>query len=208
VTRPLRVAIADDHPLMLAAVRRALERDGGIEVVGEARSGGALLELVDRLHVDAVLLDLRMPGGDGLSTLSALRARRPGVTAIVLSAFEDADDIREAEARGAAGYLVKTISPLHLGDAVRRLAGPRAGRAQDAPERPRRDTPRHERHLLTSRELEILRLLADGRSNRQIARRLRLSPHTIKFHLSNVYRKLGVTNRTEAATMAHRGGIT
>jgi DNA-binding NarL/FixJ family response regulator len=194
---------------MLAAIRRALERDGGIEVVGEARSGGALLALVDRLHVDAVLLDLRMPGGDGLSTLSALRARRPGVTAIVLSAFEDAEDIREAEVRGAAGYLVKTISPLHLGAAVRRLAGARPPTV-DAPERTRREgqAPRHERHLLTSRELEILRLLADGRSNRQIARRLRLSPHTIKFHLSNVYRKLGVTNRTEAATMAHRGGIT
>jgi DNA-binding NarL/FixJ family response regulator len=194
---------------MLAAIRRALERDGGIEVVGEARSGEALLELVERLPVDAVLLDLRMPGLDGLSTLSALRAQRPGVAAVVLSAYEEAEDVREALARGAVGYLVKTINPLHLGPAVRRLvAGGDEG--IEALESQRREgfVPRHERHRLTARELQILRLLADGRSNTQIARRLRLSPHTIKFHLSNVYRKLGVTNRTEAASMAHRGGFT
>jgi DNA-binding NarL/FixJ family response regulator len=194
---------------MLAAIRRALERDGGIEVVGEARSGEALLELVERLPVDAVLLDLRMPRGDGLSTLSALRAQRPGVAAVVLSAYEEAEDVREALARGAAGYLVKTINPLHLGPAVRRLVAGGNERVE-ALESQRREgfVPRHERHRLTARELQILRLLSEGRSNTQIARRLRLSPHTIKFHLSNVYRKLGVTNRTEAASMAHRGGFT
>ena len=205
---PLRVAIADDHRLMLAGIRRALERSPDIQVVGEASNGEEVLELVERAHPDVVMLDVRMPRRDGLSTLSELRRQHPDLVVIMLSASEDAESIEDALQRGASGYVFKSINPLDLPSTIRqviegsvyhpRARGTGAGAPAAAPAAGAG---------LSDRELDILRLVAEGLSNADIASRLFVTGQTVKFHLSNIYRKLGVANRTEATRFAYRNGL-
>lgn len=215
-TPPLRVAIADDHRLMLDGIKRALETAPDIEVVGEAMSGEQMLALVPEVQPDVVILDLRMPHGDGLSTLSRLREDNPDLKVIILSMFEDPEHIDEALRRGAAGYVVKSINPLDLPSTIRQVVegnvyhapgrGPRMGQEPGGAE-VRRGGGEGREPGLTERELSILRLVAEGLSNHEIAARLFVAEQTIKFHLSNVYRKLGVANRTEATRYAYRRGL-
>jgi DNA-binding NarL/FixJ family response regulator len=203
----LRVLIADDHRLVIAGLRAALYEDDGIEVVGEASTGRSAVELARTLEPDLVLLDLRMPDGDGMWALRELREVLPEVRVIVLSMYDDHDVVDSAIGEGATGYIVKSIDPRDLSAAIRQtMAGtvftagavidPRGARV--AASRPAG---------ITERELEALRLVAEGLSNAQIARRLWVTEQTIKFHLSNVYRKLGVSNRTEASRWAQRQGL-
>jgi DNA-binding NarL/FixJ family response regulator len=206
---PLRVAIADDHRLMLAGIRRALERAPDIQVVGEAMSGEEALALVARTQPDVVMLDLRMPHGDGLSTLHQLRQANPDLVVIILSASEDPAHIDEALGRGASGYVFKSINPLDLPSTIRQVIEgsvhhPRA-RGAAVPSGAPQATPRSAG--LSERELDILRLVAEGLSNVEIASRLFVTGQTVKFHLSNIYRKLGVSNRTEATRFAYRNGL-
>jgi len=206
---PLRVAIADDHRLMLAGIRRALERSPDIQVVGEASNGEEVLELVERATPDVVMLDLRMPRRDGLSTLTELRRQHPDLVVIMLSASEDAEHIEDALQRGASGYVFKSINPLDLPSTIRQVIEgsvhhPRArgaGGGAPAPAAPAQAAG------LSDRELDILRLVAEGLSNTDIASRLFVTGQTVKFHLSNIYRKLGVSNRTEATRFAYRNGL-
>jgi len=173
--QPLRVAIADDHRLMLDGIKRALETAPDIRVVGEAMSGDEMLTIVPKVNPDVVILDLRMPRGS----------------------------------QGAAGYVVKSINPLDLPSTIRQVvegtvyhpAG-RGGGGEGAGAAP---TPAP--GGLTERELAILRLVAEGMSNLDIASRLYVTEQTVKFHLSNIYRKLGVANRTEATRYAYRNGL-
>ena len=207
--QPLRVAIADDHRLMLAGIRRALERSPDIQVVGEASNGEEVLELVERANPDVVMLDVRMPRRDGLSTLTELRRQHPDLVVIMLSASEDAAHIEDALQRGASGYVFKSINPLDLPSTIRQVIEgsvhhPRArgtGGAAPAAATPAQGTG------LSDRELDILRLVAEGLSNTDIASRLFVTGQTVKFHLSNIYRKLGVANRTEATRFAYRNGL-
>ena len=207
--QPLRVAIADDHRLMLDGIKRALETAPDIRVVGEAMSGDEMLTIVPKVNPDVVILDLRMPRGDGLSTLGKLRKDYPDLKVIVLSMFEDSEHIDQALAQGAAGYVVKSINPLDLPSTIRQVvegtvyhpAG-RGGGGGDANAAP---TPAP--GGLTERELAILRLVAEGMSNLDIASKLYVTEQTVKFHLSNIYRKLGVANRTEATRYAYRNGL-
>jgi DNA-binding NarL/FixJ family response regulator len=205
---PLRIAIADDHRLVLAGIRRAFERAPDMEVVAEAMSGEDLLALVAETHPDVVLLDLRMPGGDGLWTLGELRRKNPELIVIVLSASESPVHIEQALSMGAASFVSKTINPLDLPSTVRQViegtvhhrgvlggGGETAQRPQPAP------------GGLSEREMDILRLVAEGLSNQEIAGRLFVTGQTVKFHLSNIYRKLGVGNRTEASRFAYRMGV-
>jgi DNA-binding NarL/FixJ family response regulator len=208
---PLRVAIADDHRLMLDGIKRALEQAPDIKVVGEAMSGDEMLTIVPKVHPDVVILDLRMPNGDGLSTLAQLRKAYPDLKVIILSMFEDSENIDRALHGGAAGYVVKSINPLDLPSTIRQVVEgtvyhprTRGGESGNAPSPP---TPQATPGGLTERELSILRLVAEGLSNLEIASRLFVTEQTVKFHLSNIYRKLGVGNRTEATRYAYRNGL-
>ena len=190
-----KVLIADDHQLMLAAVRMALESATDIEIVGEAQAGDKLLPLVGRTSPDVVLLDLRMPGMDGLRCLELLRERHPTVKAIVLSGNDDPAAVEASLARGAVAFIQKTVDPADLAAVIRQaIAGHvfyahRTGSPVAAP---------LAEWDLTPRETEILVALAEGHSNKQMAQEFWLSAQTIKYHLTNIYRKLGVGSRTEA----------
>jgi DNA-binding NarL/FixJ family response regulator len=208
--KSLRVAIADDHRLMLAGIRRALERAPDIQVVGEAMNGEEVLALVERSSPDVVMLDLRMPRRDGLSTLSELRRQHPDLVVIILSASEDSSHIEEALERGASGYVFKSINPLDLPSTIRQVIEgsvhhPRARGAGGSATSVQ--TAAAPTGGLSDRELDILRLVAEGLSNVEIASRLFVTGQTVKFHLSNIYRKLGVANRTEATRFAYRSGL-
>ncbi len=209
--RPLRVAIADDHRLMLDGIRRALETAPDIRVVGEAMSGEEMIALVPRVRPDVVIMDLRMPNGDGLTTLARLKKDHPDLKVIILSMFDDPEHIERALQQGAAGYVVKSINPLDLPSPVRQVVEgtvyhPR-GRGVDGAMGGVPQTAAQASGL-TERELSILKLVAEGLSNLEIANRLFVTEQTVKFHLSNIYRKLGVANRTEATRYAYRNGLT
>jgi DNA-binding NarL/FixJ family response regulator len=201
----VRVLIADDHRLMVEGTKQALERAGGFDVVGEAVNGGQVLPLVRRLQPDLVLLDLRMPQMDGLTCLTKIRKEFPDMKVAMLSVSQDPELIQTALKRGANAYIVKSIDPDDLAGALRQaLEGnvfTTAGITEDPGERAAKDAG------LTDRELGIIRAVARGLSNEAISKELWVAEQTVKFHLTNIYRKLGVTNRTEAARYAFEQGL-
>jgi two-component system, NarL family, response regulator YdfI len=205
--RRLRVLIADDHELMVEAVRLALaEAEQEFEIVASTTRGPQVLPLVARTQPDLVLLDLRMPGMDGLTCLELLRQRHPAVKAVVLSGVEDPNVMRAAFSRGAIAYIRKQVDPRDLPSALRQAANgtvtqPIFGEAEEPQQTPADDAG------LTEREVAILRALGDGMSNKQIAQQLWLAEQTVKFHLTNLYRKLDVSTRTEAVNAAYRRGL-
>ena len=203
--RRLKILLADDHRLMVEAVGLALEEDKGIEIVGSAENGSQVLPLVERTKPDLVVLDLQMPGMDGLTCIKLLRERFPEVRTAVLSGF-DSDEMIDAALRvGASAFISKTIDPAELPAALRRaVEAPVAeaiGRAKK-----RLDSAVAEKGL-TEREVAVLQALAQGQSNKEIARTLWLAEQTVKFHLTNIYRKLNVRSRTEAVHWAYRHGL-
>jgi len=197
--------IADDHRLMVEGTKQALERAGGFDVVGEAVNGGQVLPLIRRLQPDLVLLDLRMPQMDGLTCLTKIRKEFPDMKVAMLSVSQDPELIQTALKRGANAYIVKSIDPDHLAGVLRQaLEGnvfTTAGITEDPGERAAKDAG------LTERELGIVRAVARGLSNEAISKELWVAEQTVKFHLTNIYRKLGVTNRTEAARYAFEQGL-
>jgi DNA-binding NarL/FixJ family response regulator len=201
----VRVLIADDHRLMVEGTKQALQRAGGFEVVGEAVNGVQVLPLVRRLKPDLVLLDLRMPQMDGLTCLSKIRKEFPDVKVAMLSVSQDPELIQTALKRGANAYIVKTIDPDDLAGALRQALDGNvfttAGVTEDPAERAAKDAG------LTERELGIVRAVARGLSNEAISKELWVAEQTVKFHLTNIYRKLGVSNRTEAARYAFEHGL-
>jgi NarL family two-component system response regulator LiaR len=201
----VRVLIADDHRLMVEGTKQALERAGDFEVVGEAVNGVQVLPLVRRLKPDLVLLDLRMPQMDGLTCLAKIRKEFPDMKVAILSVSQDPGLIQTALKRGANAYIVKTIDPDDLAAALRQaLDGTvftTAGLTEDPGERAAKDVG------LTERELGIVRAVARGLSNEAISKELWVAEQTVKFHLTNIYRKLGVSNRTEAARYAFEQGL-
>ena len=203
--KALRVLIADDHRLMVEGTKQALERAGGFEVVGEAVNGVQVLPLVRRLKPDLVLLDLRMPQMDGLTCLAKIRKEFPDVKVAILSVSQDPELIQTALKRGANAYIVKSVDPDDLPAALRQTLDGKVfttvGVTEDPGERAARDAG------LTERELVIVRAVARGLSNEAIAKELWVAEQTVKFHLTNIYRKLGVSNRTEAARYAFEQGL-
>ena len=201
----MRVLIADDHRLMVEGTRQALERAGGFEIVGEATTGVQVLPLVRRLKPELVLLDLRMPQMDGLTCLAKIRKEFPDVKVAILSVSQDPELIQTALKRGASAYIVKSIDPDDLAGALRQALDGNvfttAGVTEDPGERAAKDAG------LTERELVIVRAVARGLSNEAIAKELWVAEQTVKFHLTNIYRKLGVANRTEAARYAYQQGL-
>lgn len=213
----ITVGIVDDQTLVRQGVRSLLDLTDDIEVVAEASDGDEALALVESHRPDVLLLDLRMPGRDGLATLTALRDRGDEVPVLVLTTFDDDGLVLEALRCGAHGYLLKDVTLEQLVDAIRTLA---QGRTLVQPavterllravsERPRPAARNQLTHLepLTERELEILRLLASGFSNREIAAGLHLATGTVKNHVSTVLLKLGVRDRTRAVLRALELGL-
>ena len=200
----MRVLIADDNRLMLEGVRRALEPVEDIEIVGTTHTGSQVLPLVERRRPDLVALELGMRGADGARCLDLLREQHPGIKVVVLSASCAYDEIRWALTSGARAFIVKTINPDDIPAALRHAYEETVHHAigfEPSPEDELRAAG------LTERELTMLKALARGLSNKAISRELWVSEETVKFHLGNLYRKLGVPNRLAAANIAHARGI-
>jgi DNA-binding NarL/FixJ family response regulator len=201
----LRVLLADDHKLILDGIRNALEATDEFEVVGEATKGSHVMPLVGRTQPDVVLLDLRMPEVDGLVCLDQIKSRYPDIKVIVLSVSTDQKLIENVLKRGASAYIVKSVNPVDLPSAIRQAVDETVYTAIGLPDDP--SSTAAKAAGLTDRELAILTALARGLSNAGIAKELWVAPQTVKFHLTNIYRKLGVANRTEAARYAYQQGL-
>jgi DNA-binding NarL/FixJ family response regulator len=209
-SRRLRVVLVDDHPIVRSGIKMLLERADDIDVVGEGASGQDALRLVASLAPDVLLLDMEMPDTSGVEVARELRARGAPVKVLALSAYDDEHYIIELLATGAAGYLTKEEALDTIVDAVRGVArGEEGWFSRRAAARmaawTRRADPAANR--LTERETDVLRLLARGWSNQQIAQSLGLTERTVRFHLTNVYDKIEVTGRGEAIAWASREGF-
>jgi DNA-binding NarL/FixJ family response regulator len=199
----LKVLLADDHRLTLAGVRRVLDESGDIVVVGEAYTGADVLPLVRSTAPDLVVLDLQMPKLDGLSCLDLIRRHHPQVKVVIFSATTTTAEISAALRNGASAYVLKTVNPLDLPAVIRQAAeGTVYYPPPSAPAPAAKDTAD-----LTDRERAILAAVMRGLSNKAISQEFWVTEQTVKFHLSNVYRKLGVANRTAAARFAHDHGL-
>jgi NarL family two-component system response regulator LiaR len=208
----ISVMIVDDHAVVREGLRAFLELQDGLEVVGEAGDGEEAVALAERLRPDVILMDLVMPGLDGVGAMRELRERVPGSRVLVLTSFLDEDRLLPAIREGAAGYLLKNVEPAELARAVRVA---HAGEAVLDPTVAARlvhaistGTDRsNEAERLTRREREVLELIAGGRSNKRIAFELGISEKTVKTHVGHVLAKLGVTDRTQAALLAVQQGL-
>lgn len=198
----LRLFVADDHRLMLSATTRALADAPDLEIVGQAIDGSQVLPGVRETGPHVVLLDLRMPELDGLGCLARLRTHHPEVCVVILSSASDGESIEAARVAGAAAYVVKTIDPSNLASAIRSAARGDAFAVWGAPQPSEGDGSG-----LSDREAMVLAAIARGLSNAEVARSLWISDQTVKFHLRNIYKKLGVSNRTEAARYAYPAGL-
>lgn len=200
---PIRIVLADDHVLVLEGLRALLAAEPDLHVVATATDGERLLEAVRRFTPDVVAMDLQMPFMDGLTCLHHIRAENLPVRVLVISAFGDAQSLRAAVDGGADGFALKTDPPDVTLAAIRQVV---AGHMV-FPEAVRRWLIRkseQDPNALTDREEAVFALLAEGKSNAQIGYALHLSENTIKFHVRNLFAKLGVSNRTEAAAKLHQ----
>lgn len=201
MTERAGVALVSEQPLFLDALDDLLGQHG-FRVVGRAASADETLTLLRETPSDVVVLDLQLPKEESLAVLRGIRTLHPETVVVVLSEPGQRDDIQTAVREGAAACVLKSAAPADVVTAVRQALHPSVFFPPPAEE------PRGHRHtMLTTRELDVLRLVAEGRSNSEVARRLWVTEQTIKFHLSNVYRKLGVSNRTEAGRYALRHGL-
>jgi DNA-binding NarL/FixJ family response regulator len=201
----IKVVLADDHGLMRDAVRMVLDGDADFELAGEVANGRDLLPLVGRVQPDFVLLDVHLPGVDGLGCLEALANLHPNVKVAMLSGVEDRQVIDAAFRRGASAYILKSISPFDLPAAIRQIV--EGSVIHCSPGSTGGEAPARAAGL-SEKEASVLAELSQGHSNREIARRLWVSEQTVKFHLSNIYKKLGITSRTEALRYAYQHDLT
>jgi two-component system, NarL family, response regulator LiaR len=213
MSEPITVLIVDDHLLVRQGVRAFLETQPDIRVLGDAGSGDEAIQLATELVPDVVLMDLVMPGMDGIEATRLLRRTSPRSQVLVLTSYHQDEHIFPAIRAGALSYLLKDVSPVELAEAVRKAARgeavlhPRiAARVVQELHGARTDAfnPFSD---LSERELEVLRLIADGMGNGEIAQRLVISEKTVKSHVSNILSKLHVADRTQAAVYAWREGV-
>jgi NarL family two-component system response regulator LiaR len=200
----ISVVVVDDHDLLREGVSACLASFDDIDVVGEAANGEAAIQVVDSVHPDVVVMDLVMPGLGGAEIIRRLRDRHPDLGIVALSSFSESSRVREVIDAGANGYLIKSVDAPSLARAVRSAA---VGQSTFSPEVTRslvdeRQSPNTS--ALTTREDEIARLLASGRTNAEIAGQLDLSVFTVKNHVSSILMKLNVRTRTEAASVILR----
>jgi DNA-binding NarL/FixJ family response regulator len=202
----LRVLVVDDHRLVLEAVHAALKDEAEIEVVGEAGSGREALSLVLQLRPDVVLLDLRMPGMDGAECLDEIKERFPETYVVVLTGSDDRNVAQDVLGRGASAFVSKHVDPGDLAAVLRQVVDGTVLSSVVEPRERRSDRAAREAGL-TERETEVLTALGEGRSNKQIALGLGVSEQAIKYHLTNVYRKLETANRVDALRRANELGL-
>lgn len=201
---PIRVMIVDDHPMLRDGVVGAIERQPDMVVAAEAGDGAAAIAAIDTANPDVVLMDLQMPGIDGVEAIQTIRRKHPRLRILVLTTyFGDAKALRALKA-GANGYLLKSAMRTDLIDAIRAVHG---GGRHIPPEVATQIAVHAIGEALTEREVEILSLVAAGNPNKQIARRLGISEDTVKAHLKRIFAKLGVADRTHAVTVAAKRGI-
>ncbi|MCM2429215.1 response regulator [Streptomyces sp. RKAG337] len=207
----IRVLLVDDHQVVRRGLRTFLEIQGDIDVVGEAGDGDEGVARAEELRPDVILMDIKMPGADGISALRKLRELGNPARVLIVTSFTEQRTIVPALRAGAAGYVYKDVDPEALAGAIRSvhaghvLLQPEVADALLSQEFPTGGQGRG--NALTEREREVLTLIADGRSNREIARALVLSEKTVKTHVSNILMKLDVSDRTQAALWAVRHGI-
>jgi DNA-binding NarL/FixJ family response regulator len=214
VTERLRVLIADDHPIFRDGLRALLATDSSIELAGEAADGTEVQHRVAELRPDIVLMDLHMPGVDGVAATREIVQRAPGTAIIVLTMFDDDDSVFAAMRAGARGYLLKgtnqadLIRAIHLVAAGGAMFGPAvAQRVMEFFARPRHAAAPPAFPQLTDREHEILDLIAQGQPNHSIAVRLSISEKTVRNHVSNIFTKLAVADRAQAVVRAREAGL-
>ena len=215
MTEKIRVLLVDDHVLFRSGVRTLLERSDEFEVVDETGDGLEGIKRARSLKPDVVLLDLNMPGVGGIEAVKAIVEESPEVRVLMLTVSEDAADLMEALRSGASGYLLKNIEMEELVSAIRRAAGgdsvvsPQmtAKLIQGVREQPRVSDKLVERDRFSPRERDILNCLARGESNKEIARELELAESTVKIHVQNIFKKLGVTSRVQVALYAVEQGF-
>ena len=209
----IRVLVVDDHELLRAGLVTVLASDPAIEVVAQAPDGPTAVSLAMDLRPDVVLMDVEMPGGDGITAIAQLRERAPSVRCLVLTMFDLDDYVVEALRAGAAGFLLKTTDPAVLTASVRSCA---AGETTLGPSVIARLVDSYVAHpsipapgldQLTQRELDVLRSMAKGLSNAEIADELFLAETTVKTHVARILAKLGVRDRVQAVVLAHRSGM-
>ncbi|GAB3583691.1 response regulator transcription factor [Leifsonia lichenia] len=205
----IRIVLADDHPMVREGIRGMLQSYDDIDVVGQASSGPEAVSLVAALHPELVLMDLRMPGGDGVDATKAIVSAHPGTRVVVLTTYETDQDILRAIEAGASGYLLKDIAPAELARSVRAaaagetvLAGSAATALLSRVQGGQAVPP-----ALSAQELNVLRLAADGRTNAAIGAELFIGEATVKTYLSRAYEKLGVSDRTSAVRRALELGL-
>jgi DNA-binding NarL/FixJ family response regulator len=207
VNKPVRLLIADDHPIVRAGFEGMLAEKPDLEVVGEAGNGEEAVRLADRLRPDVVLMDLRMPEVDGVEAIVRIKEDHPHVHILVLTTYDtDADILRAIEA-GATGYLLKDTPREELFRAIRAAARGEPVLAPSVTARLMQRAKTPSQAALSGREIEVLELVARGKSNRELAKDLHLSEATVKSHLIHIFDKLGVTDRTAAVTVALERGI-
>jgi two-component system, NarL family, response regulator LiaR len=205
---PIRILLVDDHSVVRQGLRMFLELDPEVEVIGEAANGAEALEFLARAKPDVVVMDLLMPVMDGITAIKTIRRDFPGVEVIALtSVLEDASVVNAIRA-GAIGYLLKDTGADELRRAIKAAAGGKVQLSPEAAERLMREIRAPESpEKLTERETDVLRLLALGKTNKEIASTLHISETTAKSHVSNILAKLGVPSRTQAALYAARIGL-
>jgi two-component system, NarL family, response regulator LiaR len=208
----IRVLLTDDHSIVRKGIRALLATEKDIEVVGEAANGREALDLEEKLRPDVVLMDMVMPQMDGIEAIRHITARRPGARILVLTSFAADDKVFPAIKAGALGYLLKDSAPEELVEAIHQVHRGQpslhptiARKLLDELSRPASRPPTPD--PLTDREVEVLRLVAKGKSNRQIADEMIISEATVRTHVSNILGKLHLASRTEAALYALREGL-
>jgi DNA-binding NarL/FixJ family response regulator len=209
MSKGIGVLIVDDHELVREGLRLLLSRTEGIEVVGSVVSGEEALSRIDALDPDVMLLDMRLPGIHGLEVITELaRCKKTRPRILVLTAHDDQDMVLEAVRSGAHGYILKSASRNELIGAIRRVAaGDQYYDSVVVKAFLRGDQRQRDATLLTNRELQILRMAADGLTNKQIGEQLFVSVGTVKSHLDNIYRKLEASDRAHAVAVALRRGL-
>jgi NarL family two-component system response regulator LiaR len=204
-TRPIRVLIVDDHAMLRRGLRFFLKGFDDIELVGEAAAADEAIELCDETQPDVVLMDMVMPYRDGADATRTIRENHPDTQVIALTSFQEEDLIERALQAGAIGYLLKSVTADDLAEAIRAAHAGRSTLAPEATEvliRATRKRANQPDYGLTEREREVLALMVEGLSNADIAERLVISVATVKFHVSGILSKMGVSSRTEAVSLA------
>lgn len=201
---PIRVFSVDDHPLLREGIAALINNQPDMKLVAEASNGAEAIHVFKQQLPDVTLLDLRLPDMSGIDILIAIRSEFPDARVIMLTTFEGDVEIQRALQAGARGYLLKNMPPSELLDVIRQV---HAGKKRISPEIASQLIEHMSDELLTEREVEVLREVADGNRNREIAARLFISEETVKVHVKHIMEKLGAADRTQAVAIGVRRGI-